>query len=232
MMELDEFFSKELANAGYNGVALQKTPLGTRITVRAARPGIVIGKRGSNVKQLTVDLGEHFGIENPSIDVEQIDNPELNAQIMADRLAQSLEKGKHYRRAAYGIVRRVMRSGARGIEISVSGKVTSQRARNQHFKEGVISKCGTPAVDAVDKGVAHCMMKPGVLGVIVKIMPLDYEMPDQVLILDKKLAALAKSQEEVEEVDDLPLADEDDADEDDEDEEDDEDLFADDEDED
>lgn len=167
---------------------MQKTPLGTRITVYAARPGIVIGKRGSNVKELTANLEELFGIDNPSIDVEEI-NPDFNAQIMAERLATALNKGQHYRRATYGIVRRVMRAGARGIEISVSGKITSQRARNQRFREGVVSKCGTPAQDGVSKGVAHCFMKPGVLGIRIKIMPGNYVMPDTVTILDVEQAS-------------------------------------------
>ncbi|MHA1730393.1 MAG: 30S ribosomal protein S3 [Promethearchaeota archaeon] len=182
--EIDEYLGKELAAAGYQGVKMQKTPLGTRITVFAARPGLVIGKRGASVKKLTIALEEIFGIDNPSIDVEEI-NPDFNAQIMAERLATALVKGQHYRRATYGIIRRVMRAGARGIEIAVSGKITSQRARNQRFREGIVSKCGTPALEGVSRGVAHCYMKPGVLGVRVKIMPGNYLMPDSVTILEK-----------------------------------------------
>ncbi|MHA1744606.1 MAG: 30S ribosomal protein S3 [Promethearchaeota archaeon] len=170
--------------AGYAGLELQKTPMGTRITIRTSRPGIVIGKKGSNVKALTQAVKNHFNIEVSTIDVEAIEVPELNAQIQAEKIAIAIEKGQNYRRATYSIVRRIMRSGARGVEIHISGKVTSQRARVQVFRAGIISKCGIPAIEGVDYGVAHLTQKSGVIGIRVKIMPDSYQMPDEVKILE------------------------------------------------
>ena len=187
MMEIDEFLASKLDSAGYAGVKLQKTPLGTRIIIQAARPGLVIGKKGKTVKDLTSFLEERFQIENPNIEVDEIKEPELNAQIMAERLAAGIEKGQHYRRAAYSIMRRVMRRGARGIEVIVSGKITSQRARVQKFREGVVSKCGTPWDEIVTYGVASTTTKTGVMGVRVLIMPNNVRLPDNITVYPKSI---------------------------------------------
>ena len=179
---VDEFLRSELDNSGYSGCSLQKTPMGTRITIRTSRPGLVIGKKGKKIKELTDAVKEKFNIDVPTIDVDTIENPDLNAQIQAERIAYAITKGQNYRRATYSIIRRIIKSGARGVEVHISGKVTSQRARNQVFRAGVINKCGTPADEGVDKGVAHLTLKSGVLGIRVSIMSEDYLLPDYVEI--------------------------------------------------
>ena len=179
---VDEFLRSELDNSGYDSCSLQKTPMGTRITIRTSRPGLVIGKKGKKIKELTELVKEKFNINVPTIDVDTIENPDLNAQIQAERIAYAINKGQNYRRATYSIIRRIIKSGARGVEVHISGKVTSQRARNQVFRSGVINKCGTPAYEGVDKGVAHLTMKSGVLGIRVSIMSEDYLLPDYVEI--------------------------------------------------
>ncbi|MHA1601437.1 MAG: 30S ribosomal protein S3, partial [Promethearchaeota archaeon] len=123
-----------------------------------------------------------FLINVPTIDVETVEVPELNAQIQSERIAFAIQKGQNYRRATYSILRRIIRAGARGVEVVVSGKSTSQRARTQKFKAGVISKCGTPADEGLSRGISHLTMKSGVLGINVKIMPESYKMPDSVEI--------------------------------------------------
>lgn len=131
----------------------------------------------------------------PQIEVEEVAEPDLDAQIMAERLAYSLDRGRHYRRAGYYILRKVMDAGARGVEIIVSGKVTSQRARTQIFRAGTMSKSGQPAQEGVDKGVAICIQKSGVLGIICKIMRADTKLGDGVTI---KEDLLIKAQAEIE----------------------------------
>ncbi len=179
---IDEFLRSELDNSGYSGCSLQKTPMGTRITIRTSRPGLVIGKKGKKIKELTELVKEKFNINVPTIDVDTIENPDLNAQIQAERIAYAINKGQNYRRATYSIIRRIISSGARGVEVHISGKVTSQRARNQVFRSGVINKCGTPAYEGVDKGIAHLTLKSGVLGIRVSIMDKNYLLPDYVEI--------------------------------------------------
>lgn len=184
--EIDEYLANELKKAGYGKVDIQKTALGTRVIIHAARPGIVIGRRGRTVRDLTEALEGKFGLENPQIEVNEIEKPELNARVMASRLASALERGIHFRRAAYSILRRVMGAGAKGVEITVSGKLTSQRARYQKFRDGFISKTGEPSVQFVDKAVAHALSKPGITGVQVKIMLPDSRLPDDIEITEPK----------------------------------------------
>lgn len=177
-MLIEEYLRNVLKNTGYAGCELQKTPLGTRITIKTSRPGLVIGKKGRAIRELTEDIKQKFNIDVPTIDVDAVKNPELNASIQAERIAYAIEMGQHHRRAAYAIIRRILRSGARGVEVSISGKIGSQRARTQKFRGGVIVRCGTPAMKGVDVGHAYCILKSGVLGIKVKIMPKDFKTPD------------------------------------------------------
>ncbi|MBN1802934.1 MAG: 30S ribosomal protein S3 [Candidatus Lokiarchaeota archaeon] len=197
LMQINEYLRSELVRAGFAGVDLQKTPLGVRITLRTSRPGLVIGKGGKRIQEITDVLKDVYKLEMPQIEVEEVKNPDLDAQIMAERLAYSLDRGRHYRRAGYYILRKVMDAGARGVEIQVSGKVTSQRARTQIFRAGTMSKSGQPAQEGVDKGVAQCIQKSGTLGVIVKIMRADYRQGDGVTLNHEALeSAQAKAKAE------------------------------------
>lgn len=187
LMQINEYLRSELVRAGFAGIELQRTPLGVRITLKTSRPGLVIGKGGKRIQEITDVLQNKFQLELPQIEVEEVEEPDLDAQIMAERLAYSLDRGRHYRRAGYYILRKVMDAGARGVEIIVSGKVTSQRARTQIFRAGTMSKSGQSSQDGVDKGVAQCIQKSGVLGIICKIMKADTRMGDDVTIKDELL---------------------------------------------
>jgi small subunit ribosomal protein S3 len=196
LMQINEYLRSELVRAGFAGVDVQKTPLGVRITLKTSRPGLVIGKGGKRIQEITDVLQDRFDLEMPQIEVEEVPNPDLNAQIMAERLAYSLDRGRHYRRAGYYILRKIMDSGgALGAEIRISGKVTSQRARCQIFRAGTMTKSGYPSQEGVDKGVAQCIQKSGVLGIVVKIQHVDTKMGDEVNI---KEDLLAKAQAEAE----------------------------------
>ncbi|MFW9948884.1 MAG: 30S ribosomal protein S3 [Candidatus Thorarchaeota archaeon] len=195
LMQINEYLRSELVRAGFAGVDIQKTPLGVRITLKTSRPGLVIGKGGKRIQEITDVLHDRFGLEMPQIEVEEVSNPDLNAQIMAERLAYSLDRGRHYRRAGYYILRKIMDSGAKGTEIIVSGKVTSQRARTTVFRAGTMSKSGQPAQEGVDRGVAQCIQKSGTLGIIVKIMHADTRMGDTVKVNNEALAKLQAKKE-------------------------------------
>lgn len=183
---IDEFMANALERAGYGGMEIKRNPLGTRIIVSVERAGMVIGRKGRSIKKLTKDLEEKFGIENPQIEVEEIQNPELHAYVMAARLATQLEKGINVRRAAYATLRRIMEGGARGVEIVISGKITGERSRSLRFFDGYLKKCGNPALEHVDVGYSIARMKQGVLGVVVKIMPPNIKLPDEVIFKEKK----------------------------------------------
>lgn len=185
-LAIDEFLSSELNAAGYGGVEIRKMPMKTEVVIHASRPGVVIGRRGAKIRELTYILENEFGIENVQIEVSEIENPWLDAAVMASRLARQLERGVRFRRMAYWILRRVMRAGAIGCEIVVKGKLSSRRARYQKFKQGTIAKTGEPADVFVDHANDQAVLKPGVIGITVRIMKPDAKLPGVIKIKPPK----------------------------------------------
>ncbi len=196
-MLIDRFLEQELRRAGYAGLDIMRTPLGTRITIYAERPGIVIGRRGMNIRALAQKLEKELGIENPQIDVVPVEKPELNAKIMAQRIARALERGVRFRRAAFIALRQIMEAGARGAEIIISGKLTSERSRYEKYTAGILFKSGKPAEECVDEAVAHALLKPGVYGVKVKIV-LPKPHPDDIGIKEISTTEEALSSSQIE----------------------------------
>jgi len=185
-LAIDEFLANELNAAGYGGVEIRKMPMKTEVVIHASRPGVVIGRRGAKIRELTYILENEFGIENVQIEVSEIENPWLDAAVMASRLARQLERGVRFRRMAYWILRRVMRAGAIGCEIVVKGKLSSRRARYQKFKQGTIAKTGEPADIFVDHANDRAVLKPGVIGITVRIMGPTAKLPGVINIKPPK----------------------------------------------
>jgi small subunit ribosomal protein S3 len=194
--EIDEFLQKKLERAGYGGVNLSKTPLGTHVVVYAMRPGIVIGRGGETIKELASILEENFKISHPQISVSEIEVPELNAYVVASRVASALQRGVHFRRAGFWALNQVMDAGALGIEIVISGKLRTERARFEKFRAGYFPRCGEPALRQMRKAEVHVQLKPGIIGVRVKLMPSDAQFPDKIQIVP----GLPPSEEKVEEL--------------------------------
>ncbi len=184
--EIDEYLSKELERAGYGGIDLTKTPLGTHIVIYAMRPGLVIGRGGATVKILSKNLEERFGLPNPQISVAEIEVPELNPYVMASRIASALERGVHFRRAGFWALNQIMRAGALGAEIIISGKLRTDRARSEKFRDGYLPKSGDPAIKNLKKANVNVQLKQGVFGVKVTILPPDATFPDKIEILPKE----------------------------------------------
>ena len=176
--QIDEFFQDELGRAGYGGMEIAKTPMGTQIVLEAEKPGMVIGKGGKNIRKITDTLENDFGLEDPQVDVQEVEEPDLNARIVADRLANALERGWYFRKAGHTTIDRIMEAGALGAEIVLSGKVTGARSRVEKFNRGYIKHNGEPAEEIVDHGVGTAVMKLGTIGVQVKIIPPGADLPD------------------------------------------------------
>jgi small subunit ribosomal protein S3 len=183
--EIDEFLQKKLERAGYGGVDLSKTPLGTHVVIYAMRPGIVIGRGGETIKDLATILEENFKISNPQISVSEIEVPEFNAHVVASRVASALQRGVHFRRAGFWALNQVMDAGALGAEIVISGKLRTERARFEKFRAGYFPRCGEPALKYMKKAEAHVQLKPGIIGVRVKLMPPDAQFPDKIRITEE-----------------------------------------------
>jgi small subunit ribosomal protein S3 len=184
---LKEFVQARVTRAGFGGLDVQRTPMGTRVTLITERPGLVIGRRGEAIKSLTKAIEEDFKFNNPQIEVQEVENPNLNAQIMAEKLANALERGWHFRRAGHSTVRRIMESGAKGCQVVISGKLTGQRHRTEKFKDGHIKYCGQAKLDFMQNGFATAKLKPGVIGITVRIMDPNARLPDEIDIIPPKL---------------------------------------------
>jgi len=169
--DVEEFLAKKFERAGYSHTEIQRTPLGTRIIVHAHKPGLIVGRSGRRIRDITEEVKQRFGFENPMVDVKEVEQPFLDANIVARRIARALEKKVNFKKVANYYLERVMESGATGIQIKIGGKLTgSERSRFKKFKEGFIAHSGDYAETLVDKGYAQALIKPGVIGVQVKIM--------------------------------------------------------------
>lgn len=191
---IKEFLIKKIEGAGFGGMNIQRTPMGTRINILVERPGMVIGKSGVKIKELTDAIKENFQVDNPQIEIEEAGSrASTNAQIMAEKLAEALERGWHFRRAGHSTVRRIMDAGAKGCQVIIAGKLTGARHRTEKFTEGHVKYCGETARQVMDTGYAVAKLKAGVLGVKVRIMKPDAKLPDEIKLIFKE-------EEKVEEV--------------------------------
>lgn len=195
--KIDEYLETELERAGYGGMDVQVTPLGTMVVVYAERPGMVIGRGGKTVRAITQTLKNDFDLDNPQVEVKEVDVPELNPKIMAYKIASMLQRGMHFRRVAYSTIRRIMGAGAQGVEVTISGKIRGSRSAVAKFVEGYIKKCGEPSTRFVKEGFATVQLKPGVLGIFVRIMPPEAVLPDKVDILPPTIEIVEEPEEAV-----------------------------------
>jgi small subunit ribosomal protein S3 len=197
---IKEFLIKEIEGAGFGGMNIQRTPMGTRINIIVERPGMVIGKGGRKIKELTDSIKENFNVENPQIEIEEAGaKANLNAQIMAEKLAEALERGWHFRRAGHSTVRRIMDAGAKGCQIIIAGKLTGARHRTEKFTQGHVKYCGETAKQVMNRGYAVAKLKAGVLGVKVNIMKPDAKLPDEISIRPSKAEKTTEKTEKTEE---------------------------------
>ncbi|MDA4134432.1 MAG: 30S ribosomal protein S3 [Thaumarchaeota archaeon] len=167
--EIDEYLEKELREAGYAGVDIQKNPIGSRITVYVTRPGLAIGRRGTGIKDLTERVAAKFPLPNPQIAVSEVEQPELNPRIMAARTAQIVARGTAFRRAATWTMNSIMAAGASGVEIGVAGKLRSDRSHSEKYRMGVVPKSGEASKRVVREATTDVLLKLGLYGIQVKI---------------------------------------------------------------
>ncbi|KAI8923079.1 ribosomal protein S3 [Entophlyctis helioformis] len=170
--ELNEFLQRELAEEGYAGVEVRVTPARTEIIIRATRTQSVLGEKGRRIRELTSVVQKRFNFPENTVELyaEKVNNRGLSAVAQAESLRYKLLGGLAVRRACYGVVRFVMESGAKGIEVVISGKLRGARAKSMKFVDGFMIHSGQPANDYIDYAVRHVLLRQGVLGIKVKIM--------------------------------------------------------------
>ena len=186
--EIQEYITSSLKNVGHSHTKMVKTPLGEKVIIYASRPGLIVGRGGQNIKQLTKNLKKKFNLENPQIEINEVDDVNLDANVVAERIVDSLERfgAERFKAIGHRVMGNVMDAGALGIEITISGKIPSSRAKSWRFYSGYLKKCGDISLVGVDKSVGQALLKKGVIGVKVSIMPPETELPDKIELLDEK----------------------------------------------
>jgi len=203
--EIEEYLANKFDKAGYSHTEIQRTPLGTRIIVFAHKPGLVIGRSGRRINEITDEIKQKFGFENPLVDVKEVDQPFLDAGIVARRIAHALERGINFKKVANYYLEKVMEAGAAGIQIKVGGKLAgSERSRFQKFKKGFVAFSGDYADILVERGYTTATLKPGIVGVQVRIMkegPKEYTMKESPSVEEKEF----KGEKEIEKKEEIPV---------------------------
>ncbi|KAG7194211.1 40S ribosomal protein S3 [Scheffersomyces spartinae] len=170
--ELNEFFTRELAEQGYAGVEVRKTPTKLEVIVKASNTQGVLGEQGRRIHELTSLIVKRFRLSPEGIVIyaERVEERGLSAAVQAEGLKSKLLAGMPLRRAAYGVLRHTMASGAKGVEVVISGKLRAARAKSQKYSDGFMIHSGQPTKDFIDTAIRHVLMRQGVLGIKVKIM--------------------------------------------------------------
>jgi len=169
MMLLNDFLREEIKEAGFHKVEVSKTPSGTKITPYVTRPGIVIGRKGSGIKQLTEKVESDFGFKDPQISVEEIKKAELSPNVMCNRMAAHIDRGTAFRRATMWTMNQIMEAGALGVQITISGKLRGDRSAFEKHVQGVLPRAGDYAKNVVSEDIVHVKTKMWLIGIRIRI---------------------------------------------------------------
>jgi len=193
-----EYIKNMLGKGKVSRVKIEYTPVGEKIIISTHKPGLVIGRKGEKIGEITEVLRKHFKLENPHVDIDEIKQPEFDAQLMADDIALALERlgPLKFKVIAYRTLQRIMSSGALGVEIRLNGKLPGSRAKSWRFAQGYLKKTGDPA-KVVDRAQARAETKPGTCGIKVAILSPEVKLKDRIYIDDNLINKL-KSQAEAE----------------------------------
>lgn len=179
-----EYIDNNLGKVGHSFTKLKKTPLGEKVIIYAFRPGLIVGKGGAAIKKLTKVLKTQFHLENPQIEINEVENINLDAKIIAERIANSLERfgSNRFKGIMHKTMTDVMNAGALGVEIILSGKIPGARAKSWRSYQGYLKKCGDVALVGVRSAKTEARLKSGIIGIRIKIMPPDIKLPDSIIL--------------------------------------------------
>ena len=186
MMLLKDYLRIQIKDAGFSHAEISKTPTGTRVALHVTRPGIVIGRKGSGIRELTEKLTTDFGLKNPQISVNEIEKPDLSPSVMCARMASHLERGTAFRRATMWTMKQIMESGAMGVQITISGKLRGDRSAFEKHTAGILPRAGHHAEVIVDEDIAHVKTAMGLIGVRIRIAIKEKLIPEFELIKPKE----------------------------------------------
>ena len=178
MVLLKDYLRSKIKDAGFSNAEVSKTPTGTRVVLHVTRPGIVIARKGTGIKDLTEKLESDFGLKNPQIAVEEITKPELSPEVMCNRMASHLERGTAFRRATMWTIQQIMEGGAMGVEITISGKLRGDRSAFEKHSQGILPRAGHHADVIVSEDIAHVETPMGLIGVRIRIAKKEKLIPE------------------------------------------------------
>ena len=178
MMLLNNYLRVKIKESGFSKVEVSKTPTGTRVVLYVTRPGIVIGRKGTGIRELTEKLENEFGLKNPQLSVEEIKKPELSPQVMCNRMASHLERGTAFRRATMWTIQQIMENGAMGTQITISGKLRGDRSAFEKHVAGILPRAGHHADVIVDEDIVHVETPMGLIGVRIRIARKEKYVPE------------------------------------------------------
>ncbi len=178
MMLLKDYLREKIKDAGFSDVEISKTPTGSRIALYVTRPGIVIGRKGSGIRELTEVLSSKFGLKNPQISVVEIEKPELSPSVMCNRLASHIERGTAFRRATMWTLQQIMENGAMGVQITISGKLRGDRSAFEKHSVGILPRAGHHADTIVSEDIAHVKTPMGLIGIRIRIAQKEKFIPE------------------------------------------------------
>jgi small subunit ribosomal protein S3 len=166
-LDIRDFLHKKLANASVSRIQIERPANNARVIIHTARPGIVIGKKGEDIERLRAEISKMLGVP-ATVSVEEIRKPELDAYLVAESVAQQIERRIMFRRAMKRAVTNTMRLGAQGIKICVAGRLNgAEIARTEWYREGRVP-LHTLRAD-IDYGFAEAKTTYGVIGVKIWI---------------------------------------------------------------
>ena len=191
-----EMIKKDLGKGKVSKVRIQYTPVGEKIIISTHKPGLVIGRKGEKIEELTQMLKRKFKLENLHIEIDEIKKPEFDAQIMADEIALALERfgPVRFKVASYRTLQKIIQAGALGVEIRLNGKLPGARAKSWRFAQGILKKTGDSA-KVVDRAQARAETKPGTVGIKVSILSPYAILKDKIVITDELLRKLKENSE-------------------------------------
>ena len=178
MMLLRDYLREKIKDAGFSHAEISKTPTGTRVALHVTRPGIVIGRKGTSIRELTEKLGKEFGLKNPQISVIEIPKPELSPNVMCNRMASHIERGTAFRRATMWTLQQIMNNGAMGVQITISGKLRGDRSAFEKHTAGILPRAGHHADIIVAEDIAHVRTAMGLIGIKIRIARKDKVIPE------------------------------------------------------
>jgi small subunit ribosomal protein S3 len=178
LMLLKDYLRVAIKESGFSEVDIQKTPTGTRVALHVTRPGIVIGRKGSGIRDLTKALEKDFALKNPQISVVEIAKPELEPSVMCNRMSQHLARGTAFRRAVMWTMQTIMNAGAMGVQITISGKLRGERSAFEKHSKGILPRAGHHADVIVSEDIVHVDTKMGLIGVRIRIAKKENYIPE------------------------------------------------------